>query len=58
MAAIKRTAEHLADDIEALLNTGKSRRWSDGALAAIEAASSSPAVSTKRAREIRHHRGP
>ena len=53
MAAIKRTAEHLADDIEALLNTGKAKRWSDSARAAIDAASSSHAVSTKRAREIR-----
>lgn len=53
MAAIERTAEHLAEDINALIATNRNARWVDGAIAALDAARSSHAISTKQARQLR-----
>lgn len=53
MAAIERTAAHLAEDVEGLIASSPNRRWRDATSHALEAARSSHAVSTKEARALR-----
>lgn len=53
MAAIERTAAHLAEDVEALIASSPDRKWREATGSALEAARSSHAVSTKEARALR-----
>ncbi|AWB82396.1 histidine kinase [Corynebacterium yudongzhengii] len=52
MSAIGRTAEHLVDDVEALLASAPDKKWRRGTLNALKAARTSHAVSTKEARRL------
>lgn len=53
MAAIQRIAQHLSEDVYALIGTSASAKWSRGVVAVLESSRQAHAISTKRARELR-----
>ena len=53
MAAIQRIAQHLSEDVNALIGTSVSAKWSRGVVAVLESSQQAHAISTKRARELR-----
>ncbi|MFY9262548.1 MAG: ATP-binding protein [Arcanobacterium sp.] len=53
MAAIKRTGDHLADDLEVLLGTSRDKRWAKQTLDTLHSALESSSITTKEARRLR-----